>query len=339
MLIRARAPLRVSFAGGGTDVPPFPEREGGCVLNATINKYVYGSLQTRMDGQIVVESLDLGIVMNYEPGMELVYDGKLDLVKATIRKLVGKQSQGFSMCIYSDVPPGTGLGSSSAVSVTLIGLLMELQKLPLTNYEIAQLAFDIERKELGIKGGWQDQYAAVFGGFNFIEFNADGTIVNPLKLMPSCIAELEASLLLCYTGRTRLSDRIIEDQTRRYQQGDEKNIRALRRQKELAVEMKNALLRYQLSEFGRLLNEAWEVKKAYSPKISSSYIDELYAAARGAGALGGKITGAGGGGYMLLYCPFERKSRVAEVLRRKGLAIMPFTFEFQGLQTWRVDND
>ena len=337
MLIRAKAPLRISFAGGGTDVPPYPEKEGGCVLNATINKYAYGTLRPRKDRQIKVESVDFGISVNYDVDEELIYDGKLDLVKAAIKKLEGQDSSGFDLFLHSDAPPGTGLGSSSTVMVALVGLLKEFKNMPLTDYEIANLAYIIERKELGIKGGLQDQYAATFGGFNFIEFLKDRVIVNPLKISQDVINELEHNLLLCYTGRTRLSARIIEDQVSRYEHREEETLQAMRNLKEIAIEMKNTLLRRRLNEFGELLHYAWENKKRMSDKISNPEIEEMYEEARKAGALGGKISGAGGGGYMLLYCQFEKKHKVAERLKKMGGTIVDFAFDPYGLQTWRVD--
>lgn len=337
MLIRAKAPLRISFAGGGTDVPPYPEKEGGCVLNATINKYAYGTLRPRGDGQIKIESVDFGISINYDVNEELVYDGKLDLVKAAIKKLGGQESTGFDLFLHCDAPPGTGLGSSSAMMVVLVGLLKEFKNMPLTDYEIAHLAYLIERKELGIKGGLQDQYAATFGGFNFIEFLKDRVIVNPLKISQDVINELEHNLLLCYTGGTRLSARIIEDQVGRYEREEEETLQALRKLKEITIEMKNALLQRRLNEFGELLHYAWESKKKLSNKITNPKIEEMYEEARKAGALGGKITGAGGGGYLLLYCPFEKKHQVAKRLKEMGGAITDFAFDAHGLQTWRVN--
>lgn len=337
MLIRAKAPLRISFAGGGTDVPPYPEKEGGCVLNATINKYAYGTLRLRKDEQIGIESLDFGISVNYDVKEDLVYDGKLDLVKAAIKKLGGQDSAGFDLFLHSDAPPGTGLGSSSTVMVALVGLLKEFKNMPLTDYEIANLAYIIERKELGIKGGLQDQYAATFGGFNFIEFLKDRVIVNPLKISQDVINELEHNLLLCYTGRTRLSAKIIDDQVGRYERGEEETLKGMRKLKEIATEMKNALLQRKLNEFGELLHHAWENKKRMSNKITSPEIEEMYEEARKAGALGGKITGAGGGGYILLYCRFEKKHKVAERLKEIGGTITDFAFDPYGLQTWRVD--
>lgn len=337
MLIRAKAPLRISFSGGGTDVPPFPQQEGGCVLSATINRYAYGTLRPRHDQQICVESLDFGLSVAYSVEDKLVYDGKLDLVKAAILKLEGQDSSGFDLSLHSDAPPGSGLGTSSAMIVALVGLLKEFKNSPLTDYEVADLAYIIERKELGIQGGLQDQYAAVFGGFNYIEFFADHVVVNPLKLSPDIINELQYNLLLCYTGMTRLSSGIIEDQTHRYELREAGSIQALRELKRLTVEMKNALLRRQLNEFGRLLHEEWEQKKRLSPKISSLDLDRLYERARGTGAIGGKVTGAGGGGYMLLYCHYDRKHKVAEELKGLGCTIADFAFEPLGLQTWRIN--
>lgn len=336
MLIRAKSPLRIGFAGGGTDVPPFPEREGGCVLSATINRYSYGTLRPKDDDQILLRSVDFGLSLNYGGREQLMYDGKLDLVKAAIRKVEGRNGRGFELFLHSDAPPGSGLGSSSSLMVTLVGLLKEFQSLPLTDYEIAELAYVIERKEVGIEGGMQDQYAATFGGCNFIEFLGNKVIVNPLRLSQDIVNELEHNLLLCFTGKTHVSGHIIEDQTARYQRGDATNVEALRRQKSLAQEMKNLLLRHQLHEFGEALHEAWEFKKKMSPQISNPAIDEFYEAARKAGAIGGKLSGAGGGGFMMFYCAFEKKPLVAETLKKMGCAISDFGFDFHGLQTWRV---
>lgn len=333
--IRAKAPLRLSFAGGGTDVSPFLEREGGCVLSAAITRYSWGTLTPREDRQILIESADLGALFRFDTRTHLVYDGKLDLAKAAIRNLSHAHAQGFGLFLQTDAPPGSGLGSSSSLMVNLIGLLREFQSLPLTEYETAELAYEIERKELGIMGGMQDQYAAAFGGFNFMEFSADHVIVNPLRVHRDCANELEHNLLLCYTGKPRAEDGIIQDQVGRYEHQEGKTLEGLRRQKSLAVEMKNLLLQRRLEDFGVLLGEAWQFKKQISPKITNPHIDEMYDAALRHGALGGKITGAGGGGYLLLYCEYEKKHKVADALRKLGGEATPFSFEFHGLQTWR----
>jgi D-glycero-alpha-D-manno-heptose-7-phosphate kinase len=337
--IRAKAPLRVSFAGGGTDVPPFPQLEGGCVLSTTINRYAYCTLRLRDDLHISVRSLDYGLSVMYPAADGLEYDGKLDLVKAAIRKLrPADQERGFELMIHSDAPPGSGLGASSAMMVALVGVLKEHFNLAMTDYDVAELACHIEREELGIQGGLQDQYAAAFGGCNYIEFLADRVIVNPLKISSDVINELQYNLLLAYTGTMRLSGHIIQDQVDRYERREPETMDALRELKRLTVEMKNAVLRRELTDFGELLHREWMHKKKVSSKISGEKLDTLYDLARQHGAIGGKVTGAGGGGYMLLYCRAGQKQEVAEQLREVGCTITDFNLEPQGLQTWRVSS-
>jgi D-glycero-alpha-D-manno-heptose-7-phosphate kinase len=218
--------------------------------------------------------------------------------------------------------------------VTLVGLLKELKNLPLTDYDVAELAYTIERKDLGIQGGLQDQYAAAFGGFNYIEFLRDRVIVNPLKISSDVVNELQYNLLLCYTGKARLSANIIQDQVHRYDEWSSQQ--ALRELKALTVEMKNALLRRRLDKFGELLHHEWQCKKRLSEKISNSELDNLYQTARTHGAIGGKITGAGGGGFMMLYCHYDHRHMVTEKMKELGCTIMDFGLEPLGLQTWRV---
>lgn len=335
-LVRAKAPLRVSFAGGGTDVPPFPQREGGAVLSATINRYAYASLRARDDRQITMQSLDFGVSVDFGIDEPLLFDGRLDLIKAPVAKFLDRDGSGFDLFLHSSAPPGSGLGSSSAMVVTLVGLLQEHYRLALTDYEVAQLAYSLEREELGIRGGLQDHYAATFGGFNFIEFEADHVVVNPLRVDAATINELEHNMLLCYTGRTRLADHIIDDQVERYRGGDAEATEGLRMQKRLARDMKDALLRKRLEEFGELIGEAWLQKRRMSPKIATPFIDEAYEVAIRNGALGGKVTGAGGGGYMLFYCRFDNRHLVAEALIKMGLSVTEFAFESTGMTTWRV---
>ncbi|MEO0108894.1 MAG: GHMP kinase [candidate division WOR-3 bacterium] len=339
MLIRARAPLRISFAGGGTDVPPFPAQEGGCVLNATINKHSYGALHPCPDSRIHIESLDFGAQLDYDPTELSRYDGTMALVQAAVRKIKAPDSEGFSLFLHSDVPPGTGLGSSSSMMVTLVGLLKEHENLPLSNYEIAEMAFAIERKELGIEGGYQDQYAATFGGLNFMEFTSDRVIVNPLRIGADTLNELEHNLLLCYTGGTRLSARIIEDQVARYERSEPSTVGALRELKQIAQDMKRALLQGRLNDFAELMSAAWQSKQRLSDKIVTPRVAEMHEAALKAGALGGKLSGAGGGGFLMFYCPFEKKHKVAAVLKQMGGVVTDFAFEPSGLQTWRIQEN
>jgi len=263
------------------------------------------------------------------------YDGRLDLVKAAIRRVAQLETpRGIDLFLHTAAPPGSGLGASSALVVNLIGLLRDYHKLSLTDYEIAHFAWEVERKDLGLPGGLQDQYATTFGGFNFMEFYGDGVIVNPLRIKPTTVLELESNLLLCFTGTTRAGDHIIEDQTARYEAADDGALEGLRMQKALAIAMKDALLMGRLSEFGDLLGVAWEHKKKMSPRIATPMIDEAYEAARASGSLGGKVTGAGGGGFMLFYCPPGTRHRVAERLHGLGLTETEFSFDQQGLRTW-----
>lgn len=333
-MIRSKAPLRISFSGGGTDVSPYVEEHGGVVLSTTIDKYAYGTLRVREGTEITVQSLDYDVVAKYRVDEPLIYNGNLDLVKAVINCFNGTLSQGLEIFLHSDAPPGSGLGSSSTVVVALIGLFQRWLHLPLTSYDIAELAYQIERRDLGIQGGMQDQYAAVFGGFNFIEFTESAVIVNPLRVEPEILHELNYGLLLCYTGQTRLSAHILETQIGAYKQKKEDVLLAMHQLKEITVAMKNALLQGKLGDFGTLLHEAWENKKKLARQITDPHIDEMYEVARQSGALGGKILGAGGGGYMLLYCPFDLKHVIACRMEELGGQVVEFGFDHGGLQTW-----
>ena len=335
MIFRSKAPLRISFAGGGTDVEPYVSEKGGIVLNTTINKYAYASLSPRYDGVLNVESLDYDIVAKYNVSGELTYDGKLDLVKAVVKMMnINSEMTGLNLFIHSDAPPGSGLGSSSTMIVALIGLLKHWLGRTMNNYEMAQMAYVIEREELGIKGGMQDQYAATFGGFNLMEFQDQRVIVNPLKVDPEVLNELEYRLLLCYTGKTRLSANIIDTQVRNYIERKGGVEESMDKLKEITIEIKNCLLRGELDSFGELLDEAWKSKKNMARQITNAQIDQLYSIAKANGAIGGKILGAGGGGYLLLFCRFDRKHIVARKLEEYGGQIVKFGFDFGGVQSW-----
>ena len=314
------------------------------VLNATIDKYAYGSLWLRGDRTIAVQSLDYDIVAKYHVDDEVTYDGTLDLVKAAIKIMnnggtngqPNGHAQGFDLFIHSDAPPGSGLGSSSTLVVALVGLLKHWRRLPLTHYEIAELAYHLEREELGIQGGMQDQYAAAFGGFNFMEFGPAGAVVNPLRIDPEIINELEYNLLLCYTGSSRLSANIISNQIDNYRKKQTVVLDAMDELKRITLDMKRALLLGRLDEFGCLLHEGWLNKKKMAKAITNSGIDTLYDEARRHGALGGKLLGAGGGGYLLVYCPFAKKHVIAASLENMGGQAVEFTFHNRGVQTWEV---
>jgi D-glycero-alpha-D-manno-heptose-7-phosphate kinase len=338
MVFRAKAPLRISFCGGGTDVDPYPQERGGCVLSATIDKYAWASVYPRDDTRLEIESLDYGLRRTYPPG-PLAYDGELDLAKGVINHftaLTGGLPGGAEVYTHSDAPPGSGLGSSSTMVATLVGGIAQWLRVPLTNYEIAETTYKIERLDVKLSGGRQDQYAAAFGGFNFIEFHADHTIVNPLRIPRDTVNELEYHLLLVYTGGTRTSAQIVDTQMGRYRRREPDAVAGLDELKRLAGELKNLLLRDRLDDFGRLLHEAWETKKRLADAITNETIDRLYGRAIELGALGGKILGAGGGGHLLLYCPISKKGAIASELGRLGGQVVAFAFEGRGLQTWRV---
>lgn len=330
--VRARAPLRLSFCGGGTDVSPYPEEHGGMVLSATINQYAYASLRPRRDTRVTLASLDYDVVARYDHPRRMRLDGNLDLIKAVVKHF--RPRRGADLWVHSDAPPGSGLGSSSTLVVALIGAMTEWLARPLSGYEIAELAYRIEREDMALSGGRQDQYAAAFGGFNFIEFHADATVVNPLRIRRDVLHELEYRLLLCYMGQTRQSAKIIDRQTASYRRGTRSVVKALDRLKAETLEMKKALLLGDIDGFGEMLHQAWENKKQLDEAITTPHVDRLYQLARREGAIGGKMPGAGGGGYFLLLTRFDRKHRVAAALEKHGGQVVPFQFERQGLLTW-----
>ena len=302
------------------------------MLSATIDKFAYASVRPRTGSAIGITSLDYDIVAKYAHSDAMQLDGNLDLVKQVVKRM--SRGAGLDLFLHSDAPPGSGLGSSSTLVVALIGAFLEWQGSTLTDYEIAELAYRIERKDLRIAGGRQDQYAATFGGFNFIEFHGDHTVVNPLRIRPAIVNELQYRLLLCYTGRNRHSGNIVKRQTRSFVAGERKVVKALHDLKAMTFDMKSALLLGKLDTFGDLLHQAWLFKRRLDSQVSSTEIDEMYAEARKRGAVGGKILGAGGGGYLLLFCRFDKKHKISAQLEKMGGQVVEFSFESQGLQTW-----
>lgn len=327
----------MSFAGGGTDVPPYPETHGGVVLCAAIDRFAYASLTPTGAGTpFVAESLDYDVTASYGDASHLVFDGELDLLKASLRRLAPEAVGGAHLYMHSDAPPGSGLGSSSAMTVAIVGALSRWLEQPLTEYETANLAVMIERGDLGIQGGLQDQYACTFGGFNFIEFHHDAVVVNPLRINPETILELQYTLLLVFTGATRRSDGILARQIANYASPTGDVHDALRELKDITLDMKRALLQSKLDNFGALLHAGWENKKRLASGITNPGIDTMYEAALRAGAIGGKVLGAGGGGYLLLSCPATRRHAVARACEAVGGSPVPFLFEGTGLRTWRA---
>jgi D-glycero-alpha-D-manno-heptose-7-phosphate kinase len=335
VIVCARAPLRLSFAGGGTDLPPYPDECGGLVLNATIHRYAYATLRPHPEPTLRVRSVDFDRVLHLELGRSQSYDGELDLAKACVnRLLLDGDHAGLDLYLETEAPPGSGLGGSSALVAAMIGAMAEWRQLRLSKYELAHLAWQVERQDLGVPGGMQDQYAAVFGGFNYIEFDAGNrVIVNPLRLEPWIVDELQYHLLLVYLG-SRASAAIIESQIAGYVKRDPNVVEAMGRMKTLTVDAKNALVTGRLDDLGALLHEDWLEKKRTSRGVSNSRIDELYEEARRLGALGGKVSGAGGGGFMLLYCPVDHKAAIRERMGQLGGVVSPVSFEPQGMTTW-----
>jgi D-glycero-alpha-D-manno-heptose-7-phosphate kinase len=339
LFIRAKAPLRIGLAGGGTDVSPYSDRFGGAVLNATVSLYVSVTIEPLDDGRIIFNAIDLGESLETDAALSLPINGEMDLLKGIYNRIVSDFAHrplSFRLTTYSDAPKGSGMGASSTVAVAVIGAFMEWLKLPLGEYDIAHLAFVIERMDLGMAGGKQDQYAATFGGFNFMEFFGDDkVIVNPLRIKNDYRLELENNILLYYTGTSRLSSRIIEKQSANFEQSEKKSLDAAHRLKEQAVRMKEALLTGRLDKIGELLNFGWTYKKQTASEITNPVIDDIYRAAIGAGVSGGKISGAGGGGFMMLYAPGNSRYRVMDALQAFGGQFRPFSFVETGLTTWK----
>ena len=340
MIIRSKAPLRLGLAGGGTDVSPYSDLFGGAILNATINRYAWATIVPRDDGKILFQAEDKG--ESFETGAieKLPLDGHLDLLKGIYNRIVKDYTQkplSFKLITYVDAPPGSGLGSSSTLVTAVLGAFVGWLGLPLGEYDLAFLAYQIERIDLNFSGGKQDQYAATFGGVNFMEFyNDDKVIVNPLRIRSDIINELAMNMVLYYTGTSRLSSLIIEKQQNSIRQKQESPVEAMHKTKEMATLMKEALLKGELDKMGTLMHEAWNYKKRMAPEISNAMIDEIYDAALKAGALGGKISGAGGGGYMFFFCPGTTRYRVIKELSKFSGEITPFEFTKNGLTTWII---
>lgn len=341
MIVRARAPLRLGLAGGGTDVPPFCDLYGGVVLNATIDKYAYATIETECSSRVRFIAADQNINYEAEASHYLPHDGVLDLHKGVYNRIVKEFHGGtplpLTLTTYCDAPAGSGLGSSSTLVVTMIKVFVELLNLPLGEYDIAHLAYEIERHDVGLHGGKQDQYAATFGGFNFIEFYAkDRVIVNPLRVKNWIISELEASLLLFYTGVSRSSAVIIEEQRQNVKSREETPLAALHQLKQEAVLMKESVLKGDFAGFARSMEMSWQSKKQTATLISNPHIDEIYTLAKKAGARAGKVSGAGGGGYMMFIVDPARKMNVVRALRSVGPDVFNCQFTKHGTQGWRV---
>jgi D-glycero-alpha-D-manno-heptose-7-phosphate kinase len=338
MIVRSKAPLRLGLAGGGTDVSPYSDIYGGAVLNATVSLYAYATIEPGADNKIIIRSVDKNTNIGLPASANLKIDGKLDLIKGVYNRIIKDYNLpplSFTLTTYVDVPAGSGLGTSSTVVTAVLGAFTEWLKLPLGEYELAKLAYDIERKDLGMAGGKQDQYAATFGGVNFMEFFNNGkVIVNPLRVKDQVLNELSNNIILFYTETSRISSEIIETQQRNVNEGSSKSVEAMHKIKELAVKMKEAILKGELDLMGELLNLSWQHKKQMASGITNPRIDKIYDAAIKAGATGGKISGAGGGGFMFFYCPGVSRYNVINALEQFGGHARRYEFTMQGLETW-----
>lgn len=330
LMLIARSPVRISFGGGGTDLPSYYRQFGGAVLSTSIDKYFYAILRKRTDGNVQVISSDLRKLEQWRNVSMLDVKGsEIEIPLAVLKHL--QRDISADLFLSSEIPPGTGLGSSAAVCVTVLKIVSEYLHLGFSRHDLAERAYYIAREMLGNPVGKQDEYATAFGGLNFVEFSADETVtVQPVSLPREVLSELQSNLLLFFTGASHNSWEILKDQENRTRRISSVAVDALHEIKELAYTMRKALERGEVHRFGELLDVGWRAKKRVSDKISTSDIDDLYHAARNAGAIGGKITGAGGGGFMLLYCRERDQPAVRNVFLSRGLREMSFSFDFEG---------
>lgn len=327
MLI-ARAPMRISFGGGGTDLEAYYAKYGGLVISTAINKYFYAVITTDESDDLQVISADYRSLFRHSPYDDLFWNGDLSLPKAILHHFGIRR--GINLFVASEVPPGTGLGSSSAAAVTMVRAISTLVEQPMTKQQVAELASYIEITKMGMPIGKQDQYASAFGSLNKITFTSDGVTVEPVKMAPDVRRTLEKRLMLFFTGSSRESTSILKHQRKSTQDEDESVLKALHNIKQVAVDIEVCLEKGDLDEFARLLHYAWQEKRRLAPGLSTGFIDECYSLALEHGASAGKITGAGGGGFLLLYCHEESQEAVTKALEERGLKRMNFRFDHQG---------
>lgn len=344
MIIRSKAPLRLGLGGGGTDVSPYSELYGGAVLNATIDQYAYCTIEETDNDTIILQANDLGQRVKYRSMTNLPVDGNLDLHKGVYNRIVQqyriKKPLSFRMVTSCDVPPGSGLGTSSTMVVAILKAFTEWLNLPLGDYDMARLAYEIERKDLGLSGGKQDQYAATFGGFNFIEFHDnDRVIVNPLRIKRWVIDELEVSMVLFYTGDSRSSDKIIREQQQNTAHGKKLSVEATHNIKKNSFVMKDLLLKGEIVQFCKALGKDWENKKNMASSITNKNIDRIYDSALKAGAYGGKVSGAGGGGFMIFTVDPVKKINLIRSLNSFSGKVLNFHFSDNGCQSWKINEN
>lgn len=342
MIIRSKAPLRLGLAGGGSDVSPYSDMYGGLILNATINLYAHCTIEETSTNKIEIVASDLQVSRTYDIQSALPIDGVLDLHKGVYNRIINDFNiapKSFRITTYSDAPAGSGLGSSSTMVVCILKAFAEWFNLPMGDYEIARLAYEIERIDIGLSGGKQDQYAAAFGGFNFMEFlKDDHVIVNPLRIKPWIIEELQASLLLFYTGASRSSAKIIDEQRKNTRENKTAAIEAMHKIKQSAIDMKTAILRGDLQSFATILGQAWEDKKKMATSITNPMIQKAFDTALEAGAIAGKVSGAGGGGFIMFVVEPTKRKNVEFALQKLEGNVVEFQFSDHGTQSWKIFN-
>ena len=340
MIIRSKAPLRIGLAGGGSDVSPYSDIYGGAILNATINLYAYATIIPRNDHKIIIHAIDKDERYEFDSVEELEINGELDLLKGIYNRIVkdfSKKSLSFELTTHVDAPAGSGLGTSSTLVTAIVGAFAEWLKLPLGEYDIAQLAYKIEREDLQMAGGKQDQYAATFGGVNFMEFYKDDkVIVNPLRIRSKVLNELAYNLVLFNTDTSRVSADIIKKQQKNVSENNTASIEAMHNIKKQAVMVKEALLKEELDQIGELLQFGYNFKKKMAQGIATPMMEDVYQTAINAGATGGKISGAGGGGFMFFYCPENTRHAVIKALESKGGFVKRYQFTNEGLTSWTI---
>jgi D-glycero-alpha-D-manno-heptose-7-phosphate kinase len=342
MKVRSKAPLRLGLAGGGTDISPYSDEFGGCVLNATINMYAHAFIDDDIAaGTAIFEAKDLGIIEEIDTAQSISIDGKLRLHRAVYKRIMNDYNSGIYLPLkittWSDVPAGSGLGSSSAVVVSIIEGLRQLLALPLGEYDVAQLAYDIERKDCELAGGKQDQYASAFGGFNFIEFFSDDrVVVNPLRIRKYIINELEASLVLYFTGASRDSANIIEDQVASLKADRETSLEAMHQVKRFAYKLKEHLFKANIDAMAAEFGESWKAKKDTSASVSNPMIDEIEDALMKAGAKSMKVSGAGGGGFIMIFIDPQKRPDIELCLKSFPGEVRKFQFTEGGSYSWTV---
>jgi D-glycero-alpha-D-manno-heptose-7-phosphate kinase len=341
MIVRSKAPLRIGLAGGGTDVSPYSDVYGGYILNATINMFAYTTIETRDDEQVYFQAADMNKSFQSKALPTLELTNELILHKAIYNRIVKDFNQNKPLAVnvktYSDAPPGSGLGSSSTMVVSILAAYRELLKLPLGEYDLAHLAYEIEREDCQLSGGKQDQYAATFGGVNFMEFKGDQVLVNPLRIRPEILNELESQMVLYFTGISRDSGKIIDDQIKAAtNKNDSKSLESLHAVKQHAFSMKECLLRNDINGMAEILKASWEAKKGTSTSISNEHVEAIANLALNNGAKALKLSGAGGGGFMMIFAEPTKKYELMQLLAATDGQVHKFQLTQTGVQAWTV---